>query len=283
MNKVKKIVILNMISNLVISIIKIVSGFVFKINSLFVDGLHTLTDFITDIISLISIKIEKKRPTKLHPFGFGKVQYLTNLFIGIIMLLLSFYIVYHSFTSQNEIPPFYVLYIVFISFILKLFFILNTKRCAKKYKSQILFTSYMESITDLVSTFLVFFVVILLQFSEEIKFLQYSDLLASLFIFLFIFKNAIKIISTNSLLLIGEAEFDEEIHNKIDEVLDSFKVIEHSDYQLLKNGDYYILNLKVVINKNLNVVSISNLEKRIKKEIRKKRLQIKFITIIIHK
>ena len=82
MNLELKTLIYSMLNNLVISVIKIVGGFIFNLSSLLADGMHTFSDFITDIVCLIGSRISKKKPTKYHPFGFGKVEYLTNLFIG---------------------------------------------------------------------------------------------------------------------------------------------------------------------------------------------------------
>lgn len=102
-----------MINNFIISVIKIISGILLNISSLFADGLHTFVDFITDIISLIGIKISKKRPTKSHPFGFGRFEYLSNLFIGIILLLLSLFIIYKSFNIEHNIPNIKIIYIYY--------------------------------------------------------------------------------------------------------------------------------------------------------------------------
>ena len=56
-----KLLIYSMLNNLLISFIKLGSGIYFNLSSLFSDGLHTFSDFFTDIISLIAAKISKKR------------------------------------------------------------------------------------------------------------------------------------------------------------------------------------------------------------------------------
>ena len=84
-----KILIYSMINNLVISTLKIIGGFILGLSSLLADGLHTFCDFITDIICIVGAKLAKRRPTKRHPFGYGKFEYLTNQFIGVILFLLT--------------------------------------------------------------------------------------------------------------------------------------------------------------------------------------------------
>ena len=55
-----KMLVYSMINNLVISIIKIGGGIFFKLGSLLADGMHTFSDFITDIVCLIGAKISRK-------------------------------------------------------------------------------------------------------------------------------------------------------------------------------------------------------------------------------
>ena len=59
-----KILIYSMINNLAISIIKVVGGILFGLSSLFADGMHTFSDFVTDIVCLIGAKISKKKTNK---------------------------------------------------------------------------------------------------------------------------------------------------------------------------------------------------------------------------
>ena len=122
-----KTLIYSMINNLIISIIKIIGGVIFGLGSLFADGMHTFSDFITDIVCLVGAKLSKKKPTKYHPYGFGKVEYLTNLFVGIVLLLLAFYIIISSFFKKAVVPPLSVLILLILVFGLKALAILDRK------------------------------------------------------------------------------------------------------------------------------------------------------------
>lgn len=72
MKKEYAILIYSMVNNLIIAAMKIVGGVIFGLSSLFADGLHTISDFITDIILMVGVKISNKKATKHHPFGFRK-------------------------------------------------------------------------------------------------------------------------------------------------------------------------------------------------------------------
>ena len=282
MKKEQKCLIYSMINNLVISIIKVIGGIVFNLTSLFSDGLHTFSDFITDIISLISTKLSKKKPTKTHPFGFGKVEYLSNLFIGVIILILGIFIFINAFGKEVEVPNIKVLYIIFIAAILKLIAIIVMTKVGKKLNSQVLITSSEESKTDLYSSLGVSIIIVLLQFIDKVPVFRYADLIGTIIISFIIIKMALKIIITNSFSLIGEIEIEEDKISAINEFLKAYKGIEKSKVELIKYGNYYKLQLDLELDPKLTLRKVTNLENKIKQDIiRHRSLKIKHVEIYV--
>ena len=272
----------SMINNLVIAIIKVCGGLFFGLGSLFADGLHTFSDFITDIISMIGTKISKRRPTKYHPFGFGKVEYLTNLFVGILLLMLAIFIIISSFFKTTIIPPLTVLIVVIITFILKSIAIIIMNKVGKKINSHVLVVSVEESKTDLYSSIGVIIITILLQFSNQISILKHVDLIGSILIGLIVLRTSLKIIISNSLSIIGEIDDDEEKIKEVKDYLSKYRNIVDSDMELVKYGAYYKLHLVLELKQDISLRSAEKLMKKIKFEIPKqKKLKIKFVTIFI--
>lgn len=280
--KTNMILIYSMINNFVIALIKIIGSLYFNLGSLFADGMHTLSDLITDIVCLIGTKVSKKKPTKYHPFGFGKVEYLTNLFVGIVLFLLGIYIVISSFFKEKVIPPFNVFYLVLVCFILKLIAIMIMYSVGKKTHSQVILTSVSESKSDLYSSIGVMIVIVLLQFSNQMEFLKYSDFVGSIIIGIIVLKTAISIIIHNSLSLIGEVEENQELDSKVKELLSKEKAIKEIKTTYIVYGSYYKLQLGLVLDSKLSLRQISMLEKRVKQTIiRHRSLKIKYVTIYV--
>ena len=277
-----KMLVYSMINNLVISIIKIGGGIFFKLGSLLADGMHTFSDFITDIVCLMGAKISRKKPTKYHPFGFGRVEYLTNLFVGIVLLLLGIYIVISSFNKEFIVPPLNVLILLSIVFLLKLIAICLMHKVGDTINSQVLITSVRESMADLYSTIGVITITILLQFSNKIEILKYSDIVGSILIGIIVLKTAFTIIIDNSLSLIGEVEEDDEKLNKIYEFIKNEKGVKDLDFSLIKYGSYYKLQLNLELDSKLNLRQVSKIEDKLKKDIMRHRsLKIKYVTIYV--
>ncbi len=272
----------SMINNLIIAFIKIIGGLFFHLGSLFADGMHTFSDFITDIVSMIGSKISKKRPTKYHPSGFGQVEYLTNLFVGILLLAIALFIIISAFFKEISIPPLSLLYLLLATFVLKLIAVLIMSKVGKKINSNVLITSVQESKTDLYSTIGVVIITILLQFSNTIPLLKYVDLVGSIIIGLIVLKTSFTIIISNSLSIIGEAEVNEEIINELDLFLKKFKKIQNKDIVLLKYGPYYKLQLTLVLDKDISVYQAEKLMTKIKRDIIITRhFKVKYVTIYL--
>lgn len=272
----------SMINNLIIGSIKIIGGIIFNLSSLFADGMHTFSDFITDIVCLIGAKFSKRKPTKYHPFGFGKIEYLSNLFVGIVLFILGLYIIVSSFFKPSVIPPFSIMLVLIIVFILKFIAIEIMYKVGKKIHSQVLITSYKESKADLYSTIGVAIITIILQFSNKFPILEKADVIGSILIGLIVLKTSFNIIFDNSLSLIGEIESDEEENKNINLLLEENTLIKNYKYDLIKYGSYYKLQLTIELDPETSLREVTILENKLKKDIiRHRKLKIKYVTIFV--
>jgi len=277
-----KVLLYSMINNFVISVAKMIGGFVLNLSSLFADGLHTFSDFVTDIICMIGSKVSKHRPTKAHPFGFGKIEYLTNLFIGVVLFLLGIFIIFHGVGKEVIVPPLSLIWLLVGAIILKLLAIVVMNVIGRKINSQVLITSVEESKTDLVSSVVVAIITILLQFVDKYPILKYTDMVGSVLIGFLVLKTALQVIIENALPLVGEVETDKEEIKKVQEYLLEFKSIKDLKIDLIKYGSYYKLQLLLELDSKLSLRQVSNLERKIKHSVVKHRsLNIKYVSIYV--
>lgn len=73
--------------NAVLIVLKFVAGIVGRSSAMVADAVHSLSDFITDIIVLIFVKIAGKPRDKGHDYGHGKFETLATLVIGLILAI----------------------------------------------------------------------------------------------------------------------------------------------------------------------------------------------------
>lgn len=282
MTRELKSLVFSMFYNFFIAIIKLFGGIYFHLESLFADGLHTLSDFITDLVSFLGVKLSKKRPTKSHPFGFGRVEYLTNLFVGMLLVCLAIYIIISGFTSKVVIPDDMVFFLLLTVFVLKLVVLLYLHYATHNIRSQVLITSYRESRADLYSTIIVFFVVLLLKFSDVYPALEYADMIGASLIGIMVLSMALHILLENIMSLLGEAEVDSSLEEDIRHFILDYRGVEETKFTLIKYGDYYQIHVMLQVKSGLSLQKITNLERRIKEGlVRHRSFHIKYPTIYV--
>lgn len=282
MTRELKALIFSMIYNFIISIIKLFGGVFFQLGSLFADGLHTLSDFITDLVSFLGVRLSKKRPTKHHPFGFGRVEYLTNLFVGMLLVILGIYIIVQGFLGEARFQDDSIFLLLLTVFFLKLIVLFFLKATSREVRSQVLITSLREAKADLYSTIIVFVVVLCLKFSYLFPVLAYADIIGSSIIGVMVLSISFQVISENALSLLGEAEVDSLLISDIYEFILQFPGVRDTKFTLIKYGDYYQIHIILEVDDGLSVRKVTRLEQQIKRAlVAHRRFHVKYPTIYV--
>ncbi len=74
------------IANLLLLIFKFVAGFLGHSAAMIADAVHSLSDFVTDIVVIIFVRISAKPADRDHDYGHGKYETLATAIIGIALL-----------------------------------------------------------------------------------------------------------------------------------------------------------------------------------------------------
>ncbi len=77
---------LNVIVNLAVAAVKILIGLAASSIAIVSEGLHGGADAATSLLAILGVKLAGKRPDEKHPFGYGRVEYLTSLVIALLIL-----------------------------------------------------------------------------------------------------------------------------------------------------------------------------------------------------
>ena len=74
-NRIKeasRVTVVGFFVNLVLTVGKIVAGIVGQSAAMLADGFHSLSDFVTDVIVLVFVRLSGKKPDDTHAYGHGK-------------------------------------------------------------------------------------------------------------------------------------------------------------------------------------------------------------------
>ncbi|MDO5552649.1 MAG: cation diffusion facilitator family transporter [Planctomycetia bacterium] len=94
---------LGFIINVALSAIKLLAGIFSHSQVLIADAVHSLSDLATDLAIIIGVKFWEKPADRDHPHGHAKLETLVTVFIGAVLALVGFGLVWSAITTLTEI------------------------------------------------------------------------------------------------------------------------------------------------------------------------------------
>lgn len=86
----KKITLVGSMVNILLTILKLIAGFIGKSGAMIADGVHSLSDLLTDVVVLIGFKFTEKPEDDDHNYGHGKFETLATAIISIFLFVVGF-------------------------------------------------------------------------------------------------------------------------------------------------------------------------------------------------
>lgn len=277
MKKERKSLIFSMFINLVVSLLKIIGGIFLKSYTLTTSGYYTLCDFSEEILAYIGGLIGHKRANKKHPFGFGKSEYIAQILVGVIFILLAIYLfiksLYLEYAQTNPIIAFVIISVTLMQFLNSNYLL----QIGKDIHSQMLFASshsyYFDSLLTIISSLFILLSV----------WVSFFDYLGVLFIIIIIFYRGIRIIFDNIILINGQNDNSEKITNKIKSIVKRSKNVTFSAVSLVNVKNYYCVTIEIGVEDAITMGELLRLEFSLRKKIHNNIKSIKTIDFEILK
>ena len=278
--KENKIIVITMILNLLVAVMKLITGILFSFSTLISDSIQSFTDFITDITCLIANKIGKRRANKTYPFGYGQVYGVANLFTGTLLFLIGLLIIFQVIFFESNVKPTLELFIILAVIIaIKSITVFLLHHFGKQYKSEIMIESSKESGADLISTLVVLIISIIVLILKHLKISINIDKIGSIGVAIYVFWLSIKMIIYNIKEILTNAEENSEINEEVTKELEKIKEIDLKKLRIIKMSTYYSIFVKVKVDEKITIKQYVKLEKQIKEKLKAKNRAIRFIDI----
>ena len=125
--EIYKVTLVGSIGNLLLVVFKFIAGILGNSAAMIADAVHSLSDFITDVIVIIFVGISAKPQDESHDYGHGKFETLAMTVIGLALLVVAVGIVYSGMTkiidwangTDLEAPGMLALWAALLSIVLK--------------------------------------------------------------------------------------------------------------------------------------------------------------------
>lgn len=142
--------------NVLLSGFKFAAGIVANSVSIRADAINNLADALSSVITIVGTKLSEKEPDRKHPFGYGRIEYLTSLFIGIFILYAGLNAARESIRRILHPEPndytMEAMVIVAVAILVKVAIGIYTKRKGRELSSSALTASGQDSLDDSIAS-----------------------------------------------------------------------------------------------------------------------------------
>ncbi|MBO4722102.1 MAG: cation transporter [Muribaculaceae bacterium] len=100
--KIQKVTLVGCLGNVMLMVCKLIAGFVGHSSAMIADAVHSLSDFVTDVIVLTFVSVSAKPQDKSHDYGHGKFETIATFFIGLALVAAATGIIISGIVSLVE-------------------------------------------------------------------------------------------------------------------------------------------------------------------------------------
>lgn len=255
----KRVTIVGLLANIFLSVLKLATGIIGNSGAMIADGIHSISDFITDIIVLIFLNISAKKSNDRYRYGYGKFETLATVLISIALLVVAIGLFVNSFEqiiaaiNGQVLPPAekITLYAAIISILSKEWLFRYTKHHGEKLNCETLIANAWHHRSDALSS-----IAVMIGIGGSLilgKDWRILDPIAACLVSILIFIVALRLIapSINELL---EVSLPEEVNDRIKKLIcrnEKVKAFHH--LRTRKNGNEYIIDFHIKVNPDMKV------------------------------
>ncbi len=152
--------VVGIICNLILCGFKITIGLITHSISIVADGFNNLSDMGSSVVTILGFKLANKPADKDHPFGHGRIEYMSAFIVAILIMLVGFELAKTSisaFVENTPMPQYSIISIIIlaVSVMFKLWLYLFNRKIGKKIESETLLATAQDSLNDTVTTLVI--------------------------------------------------------------------------------------------------------------------------------
>ncbi len=156
MNPESKITLIGTAVNLLLAGLKFAVGILGGSMALVADGVHSISDLLTDAVVLVGARVAALPADENHPYGHGKFETLAALLVALVLVATGGLIAYQSglslYNRELSSPGLAVLFVAFISIVSKELLFRATRKTARKTHSPALLANAWHHRSDALSS-----------------------------------------------------------------------------------------------------------------------------------
>jgi cation diffusion facilitator family transporter len=152
MDKARRVAVLGMLVSGCLAVMKVTVGWLGHSAAVTADGFESAADVLTSGLVLVGLHLASRPADENHPYGHGRVETLTGLLLGFILVLVGCGISWRGITGKaSEIPHWFAIWPMVISIFAKFALVVMKRRQANQIGSASLMADAANDAMDMIS------------------------------------------------------------------------------------------------------------------------------------
>lgn len=263
--------IMGFVCNFFLFLLKLVIGIAMNSIAIMGDAFNNLSDTGSSFVAIIGAKLSNKKPDAEHPFGHGRIEYISSLIISFLIMMVGLELFKSSIgkIKNPETVKFNIMLVIIllVSVLIKLWMYLYYKHLGRKINSRVLLANSKDSVNDVFSTSAIIIATVIGSFTK-----LPVDGIIGIIVSIIIIYNGFGIAKETGGLLLGSAPDPVMIKDIYNILTDSEDIIGIHDLIVHDYGPGRIFaSVHAEIPDNADIVTVHEtidlLEKKVEKEL----------------
>lgn len=248
-----KVTLVGMLLDLGLGFLKLLTGNLANSHALIADGIHSLSDAITDVFVLVVTRISSHAPDSNHPYGHARFETLGTTLLGSSLVAIAVILAYNylSLLSADraiQIPSWPALVVALLSIIAKEWIFHYTRKAGESINSNLLIANAWHSRSDALSS-----IIVLIGIAASMLGAPWVDIAAALVVSLIIGKIGLQLVWDNLKELVDTGLSEPEQQEIKETLLRINGIINVHDLRTRRMGQNILLDMHLQVASDISV------------------------------
>ncbi|HPC93461.1 MAG TPA: cation diffusion facilitator family transporter [Sedimentisphaerales bacterium] len=260
--RIQRITYVGMAVNVALSVVKVAVGLVFSSLAMVADGIHSLSDLVTDLAVLLGLYLGARKPDKTHPYGHGRLETFSAVLVAVVLIVVGGAMIYYATLAITRnavvVPRWPVLAAAVLSILAKEALYRVTRHVAVKSHSTALYANAWHHRSDALSS-----VAVLIGYAALYVGFDHGDQVAAIAVGLMIIFVGVKVVG-DALRELTEGVVDPRTIEQVMKVIDGHKGVRQ--WHRLRSrtvGRELFLDVHILVDPALNVATAHEISERL--------------------
>ncbi|HEX9062727.1 MAG TPA: cation diffusion facilitator family transporter [Clostridia bacterium] len=278
--KKTKVAALSVVSNTVLIALKVVAGILSGSVSMISEAIHSSVDLLAALIAFFSIRMAAKPADKSHPYGHGKIENVSGVIEGVLILVAAVFIIKEGITKITHREPVtqttLAIVVMLISAGVNAVISRILYKTAKAEDSIALEADALHLKTDVYTSLGVGLGLLLLKITG----ISILDPVFAILVALLIIKESLSLVK-NAFSPLIDSCLSEDEESLIKEVINKYnsKIVDFHEFRTRRAGNIKYIDFHMLVDKKLSVEEAHDLSDKIENDIEK---AVKNTSVNIH-